>query len=498
MENAAAISREKPTAETWLCRGYLFLMLALLPLVVHDGFFDITETKTIGFAVPTAAFVLARLGFTLYRVNGLPRRKLAAAEWAALALCLVCLAASVACGDFSGSFLGARGRYQGAGMLWLYAALFFAFAGVRVRRQDVLVPLGIGLSLSGALTVCNHLGWDVIGLCSQLGEFDRGRYISTLGNINFAGAYFTLTVPVCAAALLMEERRGRRIALSAVSVLGLWAAMAVRSECTVLGLGAAAVLLPLLLKRSPGALRRYPLLLTGTALSMLVYRWIVYDRGKYLSSLGRHLSEPALLLPLAALGLAAYFLLRKKEDKTLLLVRKIYGLALLAAAVLMAAALVLLNTAWRAVPLGGMDEWLRFSDAWGTDRGKVWKYCLTLYGEFPFWQKLLGGGCGVLAALDVQRRIFPDAILDAAHCEYIQLLLNWGVFGLAAYLAWIGLSLRRAVKSGGALSLALAAGLLGYAVQAGVNIAQAPGISLFFVLLAALRGQNDAEELTCG
>ena len=125
---------------------------------------------------------------------------------------------------------------------------------------------------------------------------------------------------------------------------------------------------------------------------------------------------------------------------------------------------------------------------------------LTLYSWSAGmdFDMLIGGGCGVLAALDVQHRYFPDAILDAAHCEYIQLLLNWGVLGLGAYLVWIVLALRRAWKKGGALAFALAAGLLGYGVQALVNIAQAPGISLFFVLLAVLRGQNDAEELTCG
>lgn len=74
-------TKVKPTVETWLCRGYLFLMLALLPLAVHNGFFDITETKTICFTVPTVVFVLVRLGFTLYRENGLPRRRLAGAEW---------------------------------------------------------------------------------------------------------------------------------------------------------------------------------------------------------------------------------------------------------------------------------------------------------------------------------------------------------------------------------------------------------------------------------
>ena len=162
-------TKVKPTVETWLCRGYLFLMLALLPLAVHNGFFDITETKTICFTVPTVVFVLARLGFTLYRENGLPRRRLAGAEWAALVLCLICFIASAAGGDFAGSFLGERGRYQGLGMMWLYAALYFAFSGVRMRSGDVLVPLGLGLFLSGALTVCNHLGYDVLGFCSQLG-----------------------------------------------------------------------------------------------------------------------------------------------------------------------------------------------------------------------------------------------------------------------------------------------------------------------------------------
>ncbi len=488
----------KPSVETWLCRGYLFLMLALLPLAVHDGFFDITETKTICFTVPTVVLVLARLGFTLYRENGLPRRKLTGAEWAAITFCAVCFAASVAGGDFAGAFLGERGRYQGLGMMWLYAALYFAFSGMHVRRQDVLVPLCLGLFLSGALTVCNHLGWDVLGFCSQLREFDRGRYISTLGNINFAGAYLTLVWPVCAAALLAEKRLWKGVLLGIVCIVGLWAAMAVRSECAVLGIGAALVLLPMLAKKEADALRRYPLLLAGAALSMLAYRAIVYDFGKLLSSLVRHLSEPVLMLPLAAVSLAAYFLLRRRSERTLLRVRRVYGFVLLAAFLAAAVLLVLLNTVWSAVPLGGMDEWLRFSDAWGTDRGGVWKYCLSLFGKFPLGKKLIGGGCGVLAALDVKHRYFPDAILDAAHCEYIQLLLNWGVLGLGAYAAWVVLTLCRALRESGALSFALAAGLLGYGVQALVNIAQSPGISLFFVFLAVLHAQNDAEELTCG
>ena len=469
-------------------------MLAVLPLAVHDGFFDITETKTLWFAVPTVGFVLARLGITLYRENGLPRKKLSATAWAVLSFCLVCFIASVSGGDFAGSFLGVRGRYQGLGMMWLYAALFFALSGAHLKRRDILLPLGIGLFLSGGLAVCNHLGRDVLGLIAPLWEADRGRYISTLGNINFAGAYLTLVLPVTAGALLTERCTKIRILLAVVCVTGLWAAMAVRSECTVLGIGAAMAVLPLLSKKSPDTLRRYPLLLTGTGLSLLAYRAITYGFCKRLSTLGRFLSDPVVALLLAVFGLAAYVLLRRRSDRTLLRIRRIYAAVLLIVLAAGAVLLVLLNTAWRAVPLGGLEEWLRFSEAWGTDRGGIWKYCLSLYGDFSFRQKLFGAGCGALAAIDVQHRFFPDAILDAAHCEYLQILINWGLLGLGTYLAWLALSLRRVLRRGGVLTLPLAAGLIGYAVQAFVNIAQAPGISLFFVLLAAAHGQFDEED----
>lgn len=497
METTAVKTKNSCTAETVLCRVYLFLMLALLPLAVHDGFFDITETKTVCFTVPTVVFVLARFGMSLYRHNGISRGALSAAECAALAFCAVCLIASLSGGNFSGSFLGNRGRYQGLGMMWLYAALFFAFPGADVRRKDVLLPLCIGVFLSGALAVGNHLGWDPLGFCSQLRPADRGRYISTLGNINFAGSYLSLAVPVTAGALLTEKRRLPCALLAAAYVVGLCAAMAIRSDCAALGIGAALALLPLMMKQTPDALRRYPLLLSGTALGMCAYRLITYGAGARLSSLGRYLSEPILLLPLAAAGLAAHLLLRRRSEKTLLLVRRAYGWTLFAAAALGTAGLLLLNTVWRAVPLGGMETWLRFSDAWGTDRVGVWKYCLRIFGDFPLGKKLVGGGCGVLAALDVQHRYFSDAILDTAHCEYIQLLLNWGFLGLGTYLAWVALPLCRALRRGGRCVLPLAAGLLGYAVQACVNIAQAPGISLFFVLFSVLWGQIDTQELTC-
>ena len=107
--------------------------------------------------------------------------------------------------------------------------------------------------------------------------------------------------------------------------------------------------------------------------------------------------------------------------------------------------------------------------------------------------KALRRGLRDPARLDAHRRIFDDAVLDAAHCEYLQLLINWGVAGLLSCGGWIVLSLREGVRRGGALAAVLLPGLLAYAVQASVNIAQAPGIPLFFALLAAQRTSGSAK-----
>ncbi len=485
------------SVDTWICRIYLFLMLAGLPLAVHNGFFDIIETKTLFYVIPTIIYLLARLALTLYRFNGIPRRRGLMEDRAAIVFCLVCLLASLCGGDFSGSFLGVRGRWQGAGMMWLYAVLFLAFSRERPEKREILLPLCLGLALSGTLAVCNQLGWDPLGMCSRLSSRDAGRYISTLGNINFAGAYITLTLSVSAAALLTEERPISQWLLALVCVIGLWAAMAVRSESAVLGVGTALLLQPLLTKREPNTLRRWPLLLSGASVSAYAYRLIVYAPGKALSLLTEYITRPIVVLPLAAAGIVLFLMLNKREDKALFFTCRLYGYALLAALLLGIVVLILCNTVWAGVPLGEMDDWLHFSDSWGTDRGKVWAYCASLFANFPLWEKLIGGGCGVLASLDSQHRLFPDAVLDTAHCEYFQILLNWGVLGLGAYLAWLFFTVRRALRRGDALSFALCAGITGYSVQALVNIAQVPGIAIFFALLAAVHAQSDSEELTC-
>ena len=131
-----------------------------------------------------------------------------------------------------------------------------------------------------------------------------------------------------------------------------------------------------------------------------------------------------------------------------------------------------------------LTAWLRFSPSWGTDRGSIWIRCMAFFREYAPLQKLFGGGCGMLPRLDARSPLFPDALLDTAHCEYLQILLNWGIFGLIAWLVCLGLCMASAARKRDITAAALLAGVLSYAAQAAVNIAQAPSVCLFMLLLA--------------
>jgi hypothetical protein len=86
--------------------------------------------------------------------------------------------------------------------------------------------------------------------------------------------------------------------------------------------------------------------------------------------------------------------------------KKPYAITLLSALLFGALALVLLNTILADLPLGRLERYLRFSESWGTDRGKIWAFVLRVYEQLPPIQKLFGASSGGLFHADSIKPIF--------------------------------------------------------------------------------------------
>ncbi|MBQ2895842.1 MAG: O-antigen ligase family protein [Oscillospiraceae bacterium] len=461
-----------PAAEKWT-EGYLVLLFLGLPLLLHNGYFDVMETKFAYFLLLTALWLLGLLWFAAMG-QGLEGEGLPAGALACLVFCAAGILAALLGGHGRAALLAADNRYQGLLALLLYGAMVAGLSRCAMGRLSLWALLG-GFGVNGLLGVLNFLGFDPLGLIRPLTAFDRGRFLGLIGNINFFGAYMTLLTPAAALLACGAEKRWQRLGLGLLALLGLWGAMTARSESAVLGFGAAGLLLPLFAR---GRERKRSLwLLPGLVLGMQSFALL---SGRDFSALTALLLRPAVSAALLFGGLGAYALGQRS--------RRAYGLALLGAVLALGLGLLLANTVIPAERLGRLGDWLVLDADFGSDRGAIWRSCFALYGEFPWWQKLIGAGSGVLARWDTLHRVFPDAVVDSAHNEYIHYLLTHGLVGLGAYLGFLFCALRAAYRSGSPLYRALGLGAAAYAAQALVNIAQSATTPLFLAILGLLTG----------
>lgn len=480
-----------PVKRDRLAGWYLAAVFFVHPLVLHDGYFDITETKQVCFVSLTALFLLVFLAAALCRKKPGRPEALTGGDVCMLAFSGLLLASSLLSGSFGQTLLAANNRYQGVLTFFLYGSVYFALSRRSGFSRWTLLAMLSSFFLVTALASLNHWGLDPLGVMGELIPFDQGRYVSTIGNINFFGAYICLFVPVCMVLLCCAEKKSSRWLLSALSVLGVFGAMASKSEGAVLGLGAALILLPLILRRQPDALRRLPLLLPLLAAAMQLFRLLsLAAGGDGFSTLTALLLHPAAALAMGLLGAGLYAHTRRASDKELLRLRWWYMLLLLGLLAALVLVLLLMNTVFAQAELGPISDFLVVDSDWGTDRGKVWRACFGRWLYLPWWQQIIGGGPGCLARMDALDPVFQDAILDAAHSEFLHYLLTNGVLGLGAYLGLLFFLFRDALREGSAVTLALLSGAVGYLAQSAVNIAQPMTTPLFFVILAILAGRR--------
>jgi hypothetical protein len=481
-------------AATMLTTVYLCALFLGLPLVFGDFYFNITETKQYYFLCTSGVYLLLLLfaRIALPPDYGVRRARvdIHPAVIALFSFFAVSLVGSFISRYPGEAFYGENNRYQGLLTLFCYACLVFALSrreiDLRWPERAYLLAAGI-VSLLGLL---HHFGADPIGFYEDLSASDQGRFLSTIGNANFFGSYMVLSFSVAIGyCLRASTRKSRAFAVLSLALVSFGSLIA-GSDSVVLGLLAVAALAPLLLFSDAAALRRLPLGWVVFFLCAFVFGQIaaLLPSATYLSSFVTKLSRPSVSLPLAAAAFALWLALRRTKPERLSRAIRPYAITLLSALLAGALILVLLNTVLRELPLGSFARYLRFSESWGTDRGKIWTFVLRLYAKLPVAQQFFGASSGALFHADAVSPLFPDAALDTAHNEYLQYLVTNGALGLMSYLAALAFTIRAGVRRSKyePIYRGLTLAVMAYAAQAAVNIAQPMTTPIFFVLLGIL------------
>lgn len=486
---------------------FALAVLVLVPLMVHEMYSDILETKYLTYwlsiVLMTALVLLVSLlymGIDFSAYGGESVRQLFARlkpkqffhtfSVADIAMMVFVLAAAISTlqSDYLyESFWGNEGRFTGLFLIMIYGTAFFLFGKLLRLKQWYLDAFLAAGFLVCAFGVTDYFQLDIMGWRAMMREDQRYIFTSTIGNINTYAAFSGLFLGVSATLFGTEKNRARMTWYYICVVTALLALMTALSDSAYLGMGTLFAFLPLYLFRSRIGLKRYSVMLATvfTLIKVLdIVNQLIPEQVVGLDSLFLILSEMRLLLPLIVILWAAVAALYAADAKKgpeapagKLPWRIWLGFLVLCFAAL-SAVLVDANIMGNSARYGSLGRYLVFNEDWGTHRGYIWSLCMDIYQKFPPMRKLFGCGPDTLVLImKNEEYLFQTAeryheLYDSAHNEYIQYLVTIGAVGMTAYVTMLvgagARMIRRGINSPAVMACFFAC--LCYAVQAFVNI----------------------------
>ena len=301
---------------------YLTLVCFGLPLVFTRFFFNITETKHVFFIVSSLVYALALILIAIllpkgYGVAKAEQAPVAPALWflAAFFICLVL--GGLLGGHPEDAFFGQNNRYQGILSVFTYCLVALALSRQTLSLRFAEAAVAAGAALVGTLGLINHYGLDPFGFMTNLTAFDKGRFLSTIGNADFYGSYLSLAFPVTFGLFLHAGQKRTRVLSALALVCVSFGALVAGSDSTALGMIAAAVVFPLVLFSDPRGLRRYFAGWAVFALSALCFGLLspVLPSATYLSAFCVIVSKMPVALGLLLACLVFWLVMKKAPPR---------------------------------------------------------------------------------------------------------------------------------------------------------------------------------------
>ena len=486
---------------------FVFLIVAVFPLIYHDSYFDILETKyrcyylcIIGMLIVCAVLALVLMFVDMKEYQGEHTKKLfgklapknwqntfGVADAAILIYWLAALISTFQSEYFYESFWGNEGRYTGLFLMTLYVASYFLISRcwkVRGWLLDVFLISGMIMCFIG---ITDYFQLDILQFRTHIKPEQSTMFTSTVGNINTYTAYVALIMGFAAAMFATAKSIGRIIWYYICLVVTFFAIVMGCSDNAYLALGALFAFLPFVLFRTWSGVFRY-LVMAASFFTVTqcidIINQIYADVVIGLDSLFRVIvgfgGLPVVVLVLWGLTAAVYAAGKKRGAAGAQLgIRPVlaWGIFIAVCVLGVCAALLDANVAGHGARYGSLGYYLVFNDNWGTNRGYIWRKSLEMYQNFPVMHKLFGYGpdtFGILTTNEIRYEMIQatSQVFDNAHNEYLHLLLTIGPIGLTAYVVFIAATIVKFCKNitKHPCVIGCCVAVLCYSAQAAVNL----------------------------
>lgn len=511
MEKQNIVSEDAPslflkTGLQFLAGVYVFLILCVMPLYFTDGyayigrdkyafFYQVTTTMGVlfgGLLIALWGWKLLRrnrkknhAGEVMFAMNKASAETESAKAWgesaeteSAKALNLTdkfALGYAVAVllsyffspyregGVYADAWYGTQGWFMGAFSQLLFVGIYFAvsrFWKVSKWQLVMILPVTFGVFVLG---ICNRFSLYPIPMKGANPEF-----LSTVGNINWYCSYLVLVLFAGMFYYCAGEEKRKPVKV----VMAVWLAAgfgALLTQGSLSGLFTLGVMLLVMYMCSVHSVQRAEafakclICLGGAATVVYILRLLFAACYNYPDTMTDLVTNAPLALFALGFGVYAWYLLRKRLSKNTACEKSLvtigYAVCGIAGlAVLVYLVLATVNTL-RPGSLGALSEvsLFTFDGAWGSNRGICWTVGWNCFWEQDLWGKMVGIGPDTMVEY-VRAGLAPDLLaavqdyfgnfrLTNAHNEWLTILVNEGILGLAMYGGLLVSAIVRMIKA---------------------------------------------------
>lgn len=506
---------------------FLMLITTVFPLIYHNSYIDILETKYKAYYIP----MLAMLGILL--VLGLVMMLIDFKEWggehtkelfsslkpqnwketfciadvAVFLFWVIALISTLQSDYLYESFWGNEGRYSGLFLLTIYVVVYFVVSRFWKVQGWILQLFLISGMIMCVIGITDYFQLDLLDFRGKIKPEQSTIFTSTVGNINTYTAYVAIIMGFAGARFTQEENRFKMIWYYICMTVSFFAIIMGCSENAYLAIGSMFAFLPFVVLKSRRGILRYFVMISTFVTVIQCIDWInqvFVDIVIGLDSLFGIISNfnglfPAMILLWVLTALWYWFMAKGVQDSDVFapgkLLRRIWGGLLIAGAVALIFMIYDANVGGNGARYGSLAEYLVFSDSWGTNRGYIWKASFRMYQKLKPIHKLFGFGpdtFGIMTTDKIMAEMIDATgqIFDNAHNAYIQYFVTIGPIGALAYVVFLISGIGRITKkrARSPYALACAVAVLCYVCQAMVNLDLPIATPMMWLLMSAGMG----------
>lgn len=439
----------------------LAVTLAAMCLVVafyaQDGYHQIGNAKfEVYKATMLAGFFLFLALGAVYLVFSLWEKrtwkvKLSVTDGCVLAYLLFATISVFSGGFFENALWGSYGWNMGWMSQLSFALIYLALSRFGEHYRAVLAVFCGSAFCVFALGVLHRMLIDPIGFYKGLQGFQMAQFLSTLGQATWYASYLAVALPVGMAVFLFAEKGAWRAAGGVYTAVGFASLVTQNSDSAYFAMAAFMIVFFWVCAEKRQTLNRFVEICTiffaaGKVMHFLMKIHpnpdLTYD---YITSLVLDGTVSWILLGVCiCLSLFLYGRRNRPYSLTAMLWvrRAVLGMTCLAAA--LTAGLIVLQS--REVLTGRLGEklsavsYFNWGGEWGNGRGKIWEFSGRVFMGESLAHKFFGVGpdcfSSYTAAVHGEEAAlyWGEKILTNAHNEWLNMLINTGIFGAAAYI----------------------------------------------------------------